>query len=150
MDLADLIDDDRPDLFTGEARLLRLPGCYRLTQLPLGQRLRRCLYGLCIGYGLHKVLKRLRPWAVRLMFVDDIECGAKRCLGCVVPRSDQASKVRKAGSALNHELQRAGRTCRLDLLNINEGLELYKTKPAGLRINADKLSYFSTFTLERS
>ena len=77
MVLADLIDDDRPDLFAGKARLLRLP-CGGRLMLLLRHGMGKHLGGLCIGDGLHSVLERLWPGAVRLMFVDEIECGAKR------------------------------------------------------------------------
>jgi hypothetical protein len=43
-------------------------------------------------------------------------------------RSDQTSKVRKAGSALDHELGRAGRTRLLGPLNMRDRPGFYKKK----------------------
>ena len=116
----DLFENDRSDFFSGKTGLLWLPGRDGLAWLLLRRGLREHLYRLRIENRVHSVLERLRRRAVPLLLiVDEVECRAKRRIHCVVPRSDQTSKVRKAGSALNHELQRAGRTYRLDRYNMN-------------------------------
>ena len=135
MVLTDLFEDDCSDFFPGETGLLRLPRGGGLAWLLLRRRPGEHLYGLGGGNCVHSVLERLRRRAVPLsLIVDEVECGAKRRIHCEVPRSDQTSKARKAGSALNHELQRAGRTYRLDWYNMNYFPENYKTE----RENNDK------------
>ena len=135
MILTDLFENNRSDFFSGKTGLLWLPRRDGLAWLLLRRGLREHLYRLCIGNCVHSVLERLRRRAVPLLLiVDEVECRAKRRIHRVVPRSDQASKVRKAGSALNHELQRAGRTYRLDWYNMNYFPENYKTE----RENNDK------------
>src|SRR5919112_2313881 len=69
--------------------------------------------GLVWERGVMVFLQRLRPWAARLAFVvEGVGCGANdECAAGF--HSDQTSKVRKAGSALDPEHWRAGRTSRL-------------------------------------
>ena len=111
----DLFENNRSDFFSGKTGLLWLPSRDGFAWLLVRRGLREHLYRLRRGNRVHSVLERLRRRAVPLLLiVDEVDCRAKRRIRRVVPRSDQASKVRKAGSALNHELQRAGRTYRLD------------------------------------
>ena len=74
-------------------------------------------------------LQRLRPWAARLAFVvEGVGCGANdECAAGF--HSDQTSKVRKAGSALDREHWRAGRTSRLVKVICNMKLLLARQDP---------------------
>lgn len=113
--LSDLFKDDRPDFLAGETALMRLPRRAGFVLMLRCRGLEGCLNRLFLRDRFHDVLGRSRHRAEpNLFIVDEAERSAKRRMHRVVPRGDQTSKMRKAGSALNLELQRAGRTCRLD------------------------------------
>jgi hypothetical protein len=71
--------------------------------------------------GLHRVLKRLRPWAVRLLlYFDGIGCDANDGSAA---RFRAATKLQKDGKQARRSitsLRRAGRTCRLDRSHMDD------------------------------
>lgn len=87
----------------------------------LGQR----LYRFRMAYRIHEFPGRLQPQAVPLLLMTSNAEQNDRSAAWVTG-GDQTSKVRKAGSALDHELQRAGRTYRLDESNMDHSSHIRK------------------------